>query len=478
MLSTPAARKTDFIAPQPMLPGGVRLHPDIFREYDIRGVVDETFSPQDAYDIARAFASRAAASMPPIICVGRDGRLSSPALHEAVCQGITDSGFDVLDIGVGPTPMLYYATYVSAAAGGIMVTGSHNPPTHNGLKFVLQNRAFYGEDIRSLREIAWNRAFTSGDAEGKCETVDIREDYIRTLLKCYKGGALNVAWDAGNGATGDVMSVLCHKLPGQHMALHAMIDGHFPAHHPDPTVPENLRELIAAVTGHRLDAGIAFDGDGDRLGVVDDEGEILWGDQLMMLYAAEILKEHPGCTIIADVKASNALFEEVTRLGGTPLMWKTGHSLIKSKMAETGALFAGEMSGHMFFADHYFGYDDALYAALRLLDLLSRSGRKLSELRRALPKRVSTPEIRFDCADHRKFAVIDEVKGRLRDAACDFHEVDGVRVNTPDGWWLLRASNTQAMLVARCEAHDAPGLSRVREALHAQLASSRIAAPA
>jgi phosphomannomutase len=449
------------------------LHPSIFREYDIRGVVEETFSSQDAYHIARAFASKAAFARPSIICVGRDGRMSSPEIHDAVCEGIIDSGFDVIDIGMGPTPMLYYTAYTSAAAGAIMITGSHNPPNHNGLKFVWQRGAFYGEDIRSLRPIADARAFIHGS--GQREMTDMRGDYIRALLKCYKGGPLNVAWDAGNGASGDIMMVLCHKLPGHHIALNGVIDGRFPAHHPDPTVPENLRQLISVVTDHGLDAGIAFDGDGDRLGVVDDEGEILWGDQLLMLYAAEVLKENPGCTIIADVKASGALFEEIDRLGGKPLMWKTGHSLIKSKMAETGALLAGEMSGHIFFADHYFGYDDAIYAALRLLNLLSLSGQKLSQLRKALPQRINTPEIRFHCEDQRKFIVIDEIKNRLKTAGAKFNEVDGVRVDTADGWWLLRASNTQAMLVARCEAQNEIGLMRLRKALRAELALSHVA---
>ncbi len=454
-----------------------RFTPTIFREYDIRGIIGETLGADDAYYIARAFATKAKELQPDgFICVGRDGRMSSPALHAAVCKGIADSGMNVLDIGLGPTPMLYYAAYTKKAAGGIMITGSHNPPTHNGFKFVLQNKAFYGAQIAELREIAERGKLANGN--GKIEVQDIRETYISALLAAYDGTReLSVAWDAGNGATGEIMTALTNRLSGKHTALFAEIDGNFPNHHPDPTVPENLVDLIKTVREKKLAVGIAFDGDGDRIGVVDDEGAILWGDQLLMLYAADILREKPKATIIADVKASGALFEEIERLGGTPLMWKTGHSLIKSKMAETGSPLAGEMSGHLFFADKYYGFDDALYAAVRLLGLLSRSGKKLSDMRKALPQRINTPEIRFPCDDLRKFSVIDEVKSRLTAAQAKFSAVDGVRVSTADGWWLLRASNTQAMLVARCEAKDTQGLERLKQDLQEQLALSNVALP-
>lgn len=466
MTAQPARNKTDHV-----------FTPTIFREYDIRGIVGQSLFAQDAYFIARAFASKAAALQKDgVICVGRDGRLSSPEMHAAVCQGILDSGLDVLDIGLGPTPMLYYAAYSKKAVGGIMITGSHNPPDHNGFKFVLQNQAFYGAQIAELKRLAENNNLASGT--GKIEKQDMRETYIAAMLKAYDGTRdLSVAWDAGNGATGEVMAALCQSLPGKNIALNEKIDGTFPAHHPDPTVPENLQQIIATVREKKLDAGIAFDGDGDRLGVIDDEGNILWGDQLLMLYAADILKEKPGATIIADVKASGALFDEVARLGGTPLMWKTGHSLIKSKMKETGAPLAGEMSGHLFFADKYYGFDDAIYAAVRLLGLLSRSGKKLSELRAALPKRINTPEIRFPCDDLRKFAVIDEVKTRLQKDGAKFSDVDGVRVSVGAGWWLLRASNTQAMLVARCEAEHEQGLEGLKQDLQKQLGLSGVELP-
>lgn len=449
----------------------------IFREYDIRGIIGQTLHTQDAYLIARAFATKVAVAHPGgFICVGYDGRLTSPELRDAVCQGIVDCGVNVVDVGLGPTPMLYFASYTLKAAGAIMITGSHNPPDHNGFKFVFNGAPFFGKDIQSLCTIAEAGEFTEG--KGGIEHRDLRETYVDILVDAYDGTApLNVAWDAGNGATGEIMTAMCDRLPGMHALLNAKIDGTFPAHHPDPTVPENLIQLISTVQNTGMDAGIAFDGDGDRVGVVDDEGEILWGDQLLMLYSADVLAEKPGATIIADVKASGALFDEVARLGGNPLMWKTGHSLIKSKMAETGAPLAGEMSGHMFFADKYYGYDDGLYAGIRLLGLLSRSGQKLSDLRKALPQRVNTPEIRFPCDEERKFVVIDEVKQRLLKDGVDFIDIDGLRVNTEDGWWLVRASNTQSVLVARCEGTDVAGLERLKSDMRVQLVLSGIYPP-
>ncbi len=445
----------------------------IFREYDIRGVVGKTLSEKDAYHIGRAFAFKAMG----LIAIGRDGRTSSPQLAAALIQGITDGGADVVDIGIGPTPMLYFAAHTLEAAGGVMVTGSHNPPDHNGFKFVLHGKAFYGKAIQALKTAA-EAGLPVAAGKGGSRTETMREPYLEALKAAYDGTRkLNVAWDAGNGATGEIMAALCKRLPGNHIALNEKIDGTFPAHHPDPSVAENLWQLIAVVKKEKLDCGIAFDGDGDRIGVVDDEGEILWGDQLLMLYAADVLKEKPGATIIADVKASQVLFDEIKRLGGKPLMWKTGHSLIKSKILETGALLAGEMSGHMFFADKYYGYDDAPYAAVRLLGYLSRSGKKLSELRKALPAAINTPELRFDCADERKFMVIDEVKSRIKTSGATFSDIDGVRVTTPDGWWLLRASNTQAVLVARCEAKDATALERLKADLRKQLSLSNVALP-
>lgn len=456
---------------------GHRFDAGMFREYDIRGIAGQSLRTEDAYFIGRAFGTVAARfDDKGRICVGRDGRMSSPEMAEALIQGILDCGLGVVDVGLGPTPMLYYAAKSMDATGGVMVTGSHNPKDHNGFKFVLNNGPFFGQDIQGLRTIGEAGIF----AKGKGEHVrrDIRGEYLNVLLEAYDGErALRVAWDAGNGATGEIMEGLAKHLAGFHKTLFAEIDGEFPNHHPDPTEPHNLEDLIALVKQEKMDVGLAFDGDGDRIGVVDDEGGILWGDQLMMLYSADVLCDRPGATIIADVKASGALFEEIARLGGKPLMWKTGHSLIKAKMAETRAPLAGEMSGHIFFADKYFGYDDGLYAAVRLLGLLSRNGGKLSDLRKALPQRINTPELRFACADARKFDVIGEVKGRLKLEGADVIDVDGVRVNTADGWWLLRASNTQPVLVARCEAKDDAGLVRLRGALKDQLALSDVALP-
>jgi phosphomannomutase len=309
--------------------------------------------------------------------------------------------------------------------------------------------------------------------------VDVAGDYVARLISDWDGGdrLLNVVWDNGNGAAGDVLQRLVTSLPGTHTVLNGEIDGRFPAHHPDPTVPANLVELIAAVRERGADIGIAFDGDADRIGAVDNEGNILAGDQLLVILARDVLRDHPGATVIADVKASQVLFDEVDRAGGVPLMWKTGHSLIKAKMAETGAPLAGEMSGHVFFADKWYGFDDALYAAVRLLGIVARSQCKVSEVRAALPHVINTPELRFNCDDVRKFEVIGEVAARLRAENAAVSDIDGVRVSTPDGWWLLRASNTQAVLVARAEARDEAGLGRLKAALVTQLEASGLEAP-
>jgi phosphomannomutase len=456
-----------------------KFDPTTLREYDIRGIVGRGLTVDDAYAIGRVFGSMVARDGGATVAVGYDGRLSSPELTIQLMKGIRHSNVEAICIGCGPTPMLYYAATTLKTGGAVMVTGSHNPPDYNGFKMMLRGKPFYGEQIRRLGQMARDGDVVE-ENEAVERNVDVSDDYVARLLADWDGGdrALKVVWDNGNGSAGDVLAKLVAALPGEHVVLNGKIDGTFPAHHPDPTVPANLLQLIAEVKTRGADIGIAFDGDADRIGVIDDAGEILFGDQLMVLLSRDVLRTRPGATIIADVKASQVLFDEIARAGGTPLMWRTGHSLIKVKMAETGSPLAGEMSGHIFFADHWYGFDDALYAAVRTLGILARmGGEKLSAVRNALPHVVNTPELRFDCDDLRKFTVIEEVAARLRAAGATVSETDGVRVLTEDGWWLLRASNTQAVLVARAEAKDAAGLERLKAALAAQLEASGLAAP-
>ena len=459
---------------------GHRLDPAILGAYDIRGIVGETLTGADMAAIGRGFASVArrgsTAARQPLICVGRDGRLSSPDLEAHLVEGLTDAGADVLRIGLGPSPMLYFAVHDRRCEGGLMITGSHNPPAYNGVKMVLSGKPFYGADIEALARIVTDGSFAEG-AGGATQVDDVREAYVARLLAEAVEHPLAVAWDAGNGAAGAVLGALVSCLPGRHILLNDVVDGTFPAHHPDPTVAENLTQLIETVRAERCDLGIAFDGDGDRIGVVDGDGAILWGDQLVALLAREVLRERPGATVIGDVKASRVLFDEIARLGGTPLMWRSGHAPIKAKMAECSAPLAGEMSGHVFFADRYYGFDDALYAALRLLGTIAGEGRSLAALRAELPQRISTPEVRFPCLDARKFRVVDEIRARLDATGATFSAIDGVRAESENGWWLLRASNTQPMLVARCEGADDAGLRRLKDDLASQLRASGIDPP-
>ena len=453
------------------------FNPAILREYDIRGVVDDTLSRDDAYAVGRAFGTCVVEAGGDQVALGFDGRLTSPRLAEAVLEGLMACGLHVKRINMGPTPMLSFAIRHLDTGSGIMVTGSHNPADYNGFKMTLAGKPFFGDAIQNLGSIAESAAYAPG--EGSVEDIDIRADYVDVLAREHQPLRMaRIAWDPGNGAAGEVLNMLCSRMPGHHHVVNGIVDGTFPGHHPDPTVAENLVDLQNHIAEHDCELGIAFDGDGDRIGVVDGKGRILWADQLMMLFAEDVLRDDPGATIIADVKSSQVLFDEVARLGGVPVMWKTGHSLIKAKMSETGSPLAGEMSGHIFFADRYFGFDDGLYAAVRLLALLERQEITLAELRDRIPEVENTPELRFPCAEERKFEVIEEVAGRLDAAGADVTAIDGVRVNTEDGWWLLRASNTQDVLVARCEARDMDGLARLKDALTAQLAESGIVAPA
>ena len=454
----------------------VFIHPSILREYDIRGIVGDTLTRDGIYAIGRAFGTMAIRHGGRNIAVGYDGRLTSPDLESALVAGLSDAGMTILRIGLAPTPMVYFAIKHLQADGGITITGSHNPSEYNGVKMSLAGRPFFGEDIQALGRLAMSAELASG--VGHAEDRAIGDAYIARVLQDFEPGRpLAVAWDPGNGATADILHKLCKGLPGRHVLINDRVDGRFPAHHPDPTVEANLEQLKDVVAREQCDLGIAFDGDGDRLGVVDHSGRVLWGDQLLLILARAVLKEQPGATIIADVKSSQVLFDEIARLGGKPMMSRTGHSLIKTLMAETGAPLAGEMSGHIFFAHRYYGYDDALYAAVRLLSVLSRSDLTLAGMRDAMPQVVNTPELRIDCPDERKFNVIDEVRARLRDAdGVAIQDVDGVRVSSKEGWWLLRASNTQPALVGRCEAADAAGLDRQIVAMSLQLRQSGIEA--
>jgi phosphomannomutase len=455
-----------------------QFDPSSLREYDIRGIVGQTLGNADAHAIGRGFATRVRATGGSRVAVGYDGRLSSPGLARALVAGLNAGGVDAIEIGLGPTPMLYYAEMVEDADGGIQITGSHNPANYNGFKMVLGHRPFFGEDIQDIGRMAASGAWCDAPAGyvAANEQRAVMDAYVDRLLDGLGGGgkAWRIGWDAGNGAAGPVIDRLVQRLPGEHFTLYTEVDGAFPNHHPDPTDEANLADLKALVADKTLDFGLAFDGDGDRIGAIDGTGRVIWGDQLLAIYAEMVLKEVPGATIIADVKASRALFDRVAELGGTPLMWKTGHSLIKQKMLETGAPLAGEMSGHVFFKHGYYGFDDALYAAVQLIRAADVLGRSVTELRGAMPAMVNTPELRFHVDDARKFAVVEEVLDRLQADGADIDRTDGARVSTPDGWWLLRASNTQDVLVARAEANDDAGLARLLAQIDAQLALSGI----
>lgn len=447
-----------------------QFHPTSLREYDIRGVVGKTLDEMDAYALGRSFGTLVRRAGGSKVAVGRDGRQSSPAMETALVRGLNESGVDVVRVGLGPTPMLYFAAAELSVDGGIMITGSHNPADYNGFKMVLGGNAFYGQDIQGVGKMAAAGDWETG--EGSVSDEDVMDRYVDRLLQGFDGQAFRIGWDAGNGAAGPVVERLVRKLPGEHHVLFTDVDGRFPNHHPDPTEEKNLADLKQLVHAHGLDFGIAFDGDGDRIGAVDGMGRVVWGDQLLAILAEPVLKAVPGATIIADVKASQTLFDRVAELGGTPCMWKTGHSLIKSKMKETGAPLAGEMSGHIFFAHEYYGFDDAPYAAVRLIRAVSGLGGSLTALKTAMPEVVNTPEMRFQVDEARKFAVVDEVLDRLAADGADVNRTDGARVNTDDGWWLLRASNTQDVLVARAEAKDEAGLDRLVAQIDDQLAKS------
>ncbi|MFZ4690141.1 MAG: phosphoglucomutase/phosphomannomutase PgmG [Polymorphobacter sp.] len=450
------------------------FHPTSLREYDIRGLVGDTLTNADAYAIGRSFATTIRRAGGSRVAVGYDGRTSSPVFEAELVRGLNDAGVTAVRIGLGPTPMLYFSVYELSCDGGVMITGSHNPPAYNGFKMMLKDRPFFGADIHAMGKMAAAGDWESGAAGS--ETLDIMDRYVDRLLQDFDATTpFTIAWDCGNGVAGPVVERLVQRLPGTHHLMYTDVDGNFPNHHPDPTEEKNLADLKRVVAENHCDFGVAFDGDADRLGAVDGLGRVVWGDQLLGILAEPVLKAMPGATIIADVKASQALYDRIAELGGKPLMWKTGHSLIKAKMKEVDSPLAGEMSGHIFFKHQWYGFDDGIYAAVRLIRAVSQLGGSLTALKDAMPAMVNTPELRFQSSDERKFEVVAEVLARLKTAGARVDETDGARVTTPDGWWLLRASNTQDVLVARVEARSTAALARLQGDLDAALAESGVA---
>ncbi len=426
------------------------LKPTIFREYDIRGIADVDLLNPDVVELGRAIGTFLARRGQRKINLGRDTRLSSTRLRHALVEGLCSTGCQVTDIGVVPTPMLYFSVHERNAEGAVMITGSHNPSEYNGIKMMSGPAAVYGAEIQQIREIVEQGRFESG--KGGVEEVDVSGAYVDTIAGQFRfDRRIKVVLDAGNGTSGPTMHRILERLNVDAIEMFFDMDGRFPNHHPDPTVETYLEQLKAAVKAHKADLGIAFDGDSDRIGAIDERGEVVWGDYLMLIFGREILTRKPGATFIGEVKCSQVLYDELRKLGGNAIMYKTGHSLIKAKMKEVKAELAGEMSGHIFFKDRYFGYDDALYAACRLMEIVARSGRPLSAQLEGIPKMVATPEIRVDCADEIKFEVVRRAAERLR-ARRETVEVDGARVLFEEGWGLVRASNTQPVLVMRFEA--------------------------
>ena len=447
------------------------LKPTIFREYDIRGIAETELKTADVIDLGRALGTLIQRLAGNRVNLGRDCRLSSPRLHDALLEGLLDSGCDVADIGVVPTPLLYYSALHLHADGAVMITGSHNPSEFNGFKTVCAGKAIYGEKIQEIRRLIETRDFARG--RGEHTQVDVTGAYIDEIAPQFRfERRIKVVVDAGNGTAGPVMHRLLERLNVDATELFFEMDGRFPNHHPDPTVPENLNALREAVKSHGADLGIAFDGDADRIGAIDENGDVIYGDMLLLIYGREILSRKPGATFIGEVKCSQVMYDELKRLGGNPIMYKTGHSLIKTKMKQEHAELAGEMSGHMFFADRYHGYDDALYAACRLIEIVAASGKPVSAQLTGLPKTVSTPEIRVDCPDEAKFQIVARVAGAMR-AMHEVIDVDGVRVLFEHGWGLLRASNTQPVLVMRFEASSPERLAEYQHEMEAALERAR-----
>lgn len=447
------------------------INPRIFREYDIRGVVDEDIDEAVVETIGKAYGTYMKKIGKDGVTIGHDCRLSSPNLSEAMITGITSAGVNVVDLGMVTTPMVYFSLFNLDVDGGVIITASHNPSQYNGIKLCVDKDSLFGEGIQKIRKIAEGGNFVKGT--GKVETHDIMDSYLDYLRKNVEiDPGLRVAIDCGNGMVGIVAPKILRDFGCELTELYVEPDGRFPNHHPDPTVEENIKDLINAVGRQGLQVGLGFDGDGDRIGVVDEKGTIIWGDMLVLIFAREILKHNPKAKIIGDVKCSGRLFKDIESHGGVPIMWKTGHSLIKNKMKLESAALAGEMSGHIFFADRYYGYDDALYAALRILEIISKTGKRTSELLEGVPNAFSTPEIRVDCPDDTKFKLVNQTREELKK---DYRviDIDGVRVEFPDGWGLIRASNTQPALVLRFEADSPDRLEEIRSIIEDKLEIAR-----
>jgi phosphomannomutase/phosphoglucomutase len=449
------------------------LKSTIFREYDIRGVADTELLSPDVVDLGRGLGTLLQRKSGKSITLGRDCRLSSPRLRDALLEGLMDSGCEVTDIGVVPTPLLYFSAVHLQADGAVMITGSHNPSEFNGFKTVCGPTTLHGETIQEVRRIIEGRDFLKG--RGSHADMDVIPAYLDEVAPQFQySRRIKVVLDAGNGTAGPVAHRLFERLNCEVTELFFDMDGRFPNHHPDPTVPANLQHLRDAVQARKAELGMAFDGDADRIGAVDENGEVIYGDMLLLIFGREILTRKPGATIIGEVKCSQLLYDELRRLGGNAVMYKTGHSLIKAKMKQEHAELAGEMSGHMFFADRYFGYDDALYAACRLIEIVAAGGKPLSAQLAALPKLVSTPEIRVDCPDELKFRVVERVSERLKKTH-NVIDVDGVRVRFEHGWGLVRASNTQPVLVLRFEAENEDWLAEYRAEMEGAVEAARAA---
>ena len=470
MSSTPAtAAKAASAIPAPnKKPNLMTISEDIFRAYDIRGIVETALTPEAVRQIGQAFATAALAQNQRTVVIARDGRLSSPMLAQALSEGLRAGGCDVVDIGMVPTPVLYYATHQLETGTGIMITGSHNPPQYNGLKMLIAGNTLYGDSISALYQLIVDNRLASG--AGDYREVDVVADYIERIVSDIKlDRPLRIAIDCGNGVAGVLATELFTRLGCEVTELFCEVDGTFPNHHPDPSKPENLEDLRTSVAEHQLDLGLAFDGDGDRVGLIDDKQNVIWADRQMMLYAEDVLKRKPGALIILDIKSSTNLARVIQQLGGEPLMWKTGHSFIKAKMKETGAELAGEMSGHIFFKERWYGFDDGLYSAARMLEILSQREASSSAVFAALPDSCNTPElqIQFDEGEHYKF--MESFKQNSDFAGADISTIDGMRVNYTEGWGLVRPSNTTPCLVLRFEANTEALLKEIQEIFRRQL---------